>query len=256
MRPKRALFRAAAAISRVVNAGLRPLGFRLSRRTPPLRTTSDMVRALFQDKTEAYVIDVGAAAGNFSAEVIQAVPRAKIVCVEPVPECHKTLTARFAKSDVSLVQAALGDHDGEVIFHETSGRDSSSVLPMERHREEFPLVSWEVATYPVKLLRLDTLLAGDPETLAIDLLKIDAQGYELPVLVGAERTLRRCRFVLVETAFMPLYLGQAPFEDVVVFLHQRGFRVSDYVEVIRSNRTSDLLQMDFLYQRNQDIAGS
>jgi FkbM family methyltransferase len=176
------------------------------------------------------------------------VPSAHVVCIEPIPEQAELLRRRFERCNVTVICAAAGDRDGQTQFHQVSGSYSSSVLPMSRHKTEFPSVSIEVATYPVQLGRLDTIL-GDlwVEQSLIDLLKIDVQGYELPVLEGAQKVLSRCRHVLIEMSLRPLYEGQSPFEEVVCWLYKHGFRMIDYVEGTRSHVTGELLQMDFLY---------
>ena len=48
----------------------------------------------------------------------------------------------------------------------------------------------------VPVWRLDDVLRA--ESLAIDVLKIDVEGSEYDVILGATRTLRRCRYVLLE----------------------------------------------------------
>ena len=233
----------------LANRLLAPFGFRVSRWVPPTRNTLDIINGLLLGKHGPFVIDVGAAVGDLSAHILRIAPNAKILCIEPIARHEKTLRERFRDYDVAVVSAAAGDRDGEVVFHETNAPDSSSVLPVGRHRVEFPSKSVKAATYAVSLRRLDTILATDNEyQRPIDLLKIDAQGFELPILLGAERSLPRCRHILLEMSLRPLYEGQASFEDVVWFMHGHGFRMVDYAEGARSHVTRELLQMDFLYE--------
>ena len=82
-------------------------------------------------------------------------------------------------------------------------------------------------------------------------MKIDVQGFELPVLVGAEQTLPKCKNVLMEVSLRPIYEQQASFEEMVVFMYNRGFRMVDYLEGARSYVTNELMQMDFLYQPDE-----
>jgi FkbM family methyltransferase len=63
---------------------------------------------------------------------------------------------------------------------------------------------------------------------AFDVLKLDVQGAELPVLKGAEHQLRESLLaVITEVEFVELYEGQPLFADIDVFLRQRGFRLFD-----------------------------
>lgn len=231
-----------------LNKMLAPFGLRVSRRKPPLRSMRDVLTDLWQGKSEGVVIDVGAAAGNFTWEILRLVPGAHVVCIEPIPVHQAELKERFANYHVCIIESAVGDRNGAILFHQTSDQDCSSVLKANEKASEFPGLMDEVTTYTVPLNRLDTLLADEPE-MSIDLLKIDTQGFEMEVLAGAESTLTRCANVLLEVSLRPLYEGQRPFEELVVFMYQHGFRMIDYVEGTRSRVTDELLQLDFLYKR-------
>jgi FkbM family methyltransferase len=234
----------------ILNRMLRPLGIKFSRRLPPLRDVPNVVERLLFKRDDASVIDVGAADGEFAATVLKIVPRAEVLCVEPIPRNLSVLTGRFRGFNVEVVQAAAGALDGEVTFHETAHPDCSSILtPAARCNVEFPKVTNEAAVYKVPMKRLDTIVSGRAiGGEKIDLLKVDTQGSELLVLKGAEQTLPKCKHVLLEISFLPLYEGQASFEEVMMFLFSRGFRLVDYVEGARSHVTRELMQMDLLYR--------
>jgi len=246
---KQMTFRVVVQVSTIINHLLSPFGLRVSRRLLPRRKTLDLVNNLLEGRTEAYVIDVGAAVGNFTADVLRVVPNARVVCIEPIPKHQDGLKERFSSQSVRVIHSAVGDKDGEIVFHEGMSPDISSVLPMGRHKLDFPSVSAEAENYIVPLRRLDTILSTEKDDKCpIVLLKIDVQGFELSVLEGAERTLTRCQYVLMEVSLLPLYEGQASFEEVVCFMFSHGFHMVDYVEGARSHVTGELLQMDFLYQ--------
>ena len=79
------------------------------------------------------------------------------------------------------------------------------------------------------------------------LLKIDVQGYEYPVLLGARETLKTCRYVYVECSERELYQGQVLRADIFNFLKQNGF-----VEMGRYNpvyHDGSLIQADYAFGR-------
>jgi hypothetical protein len=82
----------------------------------------------------------------------------------------------------------------------------------------------EVETTRAQVRTLNKLLA-DRELVHPALLKIDVQGFELPVLRGAEQTLRSFDQILVEASFAELYEGQALFPDVSHHLEEHGFHL-------------------------------
>ena len=94
---------------------------------------------------------------------------------------------------------------------------------------------------------LDALLHDEPLTPTV-LLKLDLQGYELQALRGAARTLERSDYVLLETAFKPLYEHEPLFEDVYALLQQAGFRFRNPVDFL-SDASGEIIQMDALFER-------
>ena len=80
-----------------------------------------------------------------------------------------------------------------------------------------------------------------------DLIKLDVQGYELEVLLGARDCLRHAEAIIAEVAFVEYYSRQCFFEDVVEFLAARGFRVSALS--VRTALGKPLTQTDVLFLR-------
>ncbi len=212
------------------------------------KTAHDLAYTALAGTETPFVVDVGAANGDFASAVLVMRPAARVICVDPIARHVQHLQERFVGRNVEVLPVALGDHDGVIVFHEASHPHSSSVLAMTSHKEHFPTASTTVADYEVPLHQVDTILAERAES-PVDLLKIDTQGYELPVLRGARQTLPHCRYVILEMSLRPLYAEQASFQDVLCFMRERGFLVVDYAEGARSHTTGELMQMDFLYCR-------
>jgi hypothetical protein len=79
------------------------------------------------------------------------------------------------------------------------------------------------------------------------LLKLDVQGYELNVLLGAGEALKHCAFVYAECSHLTLYKGQALYSDVEGFLRNHGFVMQQ-----RANEQwadGKLVQADYLFGR-------
>ena len=73
----------------------------------------------------------------------------------------------------------------------------------------------------------------------VDLLKIDTQGFDFEVLLGAKEALRNgvIRNVLVELNFVRKYEGQSAPEDIIHFLNENNIFLIDYYEKVRQNVT-------------------
>ncbi|MQC27227.1 MAG: FkbM family methyltransferase [Chloroflexi bacterium] len=207
--------------------------------------------AWLRDAGVRTVIDVGAYKGSFSYGALKALPEAQVYAFEPLPE-HFARLDRLAKNGrLKAFNVALGNAQGETRFHRNEFSASSSVLPMsDTHRAAFPetVRSDEVT---VKLGRLDDY-AGEMELRDMTLLKVDVQGYDFEVLKGAENTLKRVDFVLVEISLAPLYEGQANFDEIYEFLGERGFAYAGDFDQLRSRQDVRVLQVDGLFVRRAD----
>jgi len=194
----------------------------------------------------ATVLDVGASRGQFALFALSRFPGAKLICFEPLPEAraiaHKVLEGR----DIELHGVALGSSPGETALHVSARDDSSSLLPIG---------SQQIAAFPgtqesheivVSVDVLETYLAKDIARPC--LLKIDVQGYELDVLRGAGLGLSCVDEIFVEVSFVELYTGQALADDVIRYLAEHGFRLTDIHDVVRA-ADGMALQADMLFGR-------
>ena len=64
----------------------------------------------------------------------------------------------------------------------------------------------------------------------VDLIKIDTQGSELDILLGAGPYINKISIIKCEIEFVELYTGQPLFEDVVSELSKHGFRFVDFFD--------------------------
>lgn len=58
-------------------------------------------------------------------------------------------------------------------------------------------------------------------------IKIDTEGSELKVLMGATTVLKQCQLLIIELSIFPRYLGEGRFAEIVSFLHAQGFELFD-----------------------------
>lgn len=127
-----------------------------------------------------------------------------------------------------VYNAFLGSGGGEgVLFHLSNRAMSGSFL-----RKQSRLFSGERAPQvevsevkKVVSVTLDELLSGVP----VDFLKVDTEGSELEVLLGAEGMLRTSVIgVRAEVAFNEVFCGAPLFCDIDKFLRSRGFDILNF----------------------------
>lgn len=158
------------------------------------------------------VVDVGANIGIFTA--LFASTGAQVLAFEPGSRSLRDLARTIAENPsarVTVVPAALSDTPGQLAL--TLDLESSNHLIAD---DAVAAAGGMVEL--VDVMRLDDYLNPAPATL--DLVKIDAEGFDLNVLRGAETTLRTHRpALLVET------WGSSEIRD---WLEARGYRLYRY----------------------------
>ena len=127
------------------------------------------------------ILDVGFNEGSFALEALAQRPQARIIGFEPARSMQKEFAVRFVREPrVELIPLALSNRRSEMDFYDSA--DGSSTLAGGRHGT--------AQGYRVTSTTLDDF-AEERSISRIDLLKIDVEGYDLHVLEGAERLLRR-----------------------------------------------------------------
>ena len=192
------------------------------------------------------VIDVGSHQGEFASELYQILPEAKFYCFEPLRSNFIELQSNLNFPSFKLFNLAVGDRQGNLEMYHNNFSPSSSILKCsELHKETFPFSGVEQLE-KIEINTLDEIFKGI-ELKGNILLKIDVQGYEDKVLMGAENILARVNFVVVETSFRELYEGQVLFTNIYEFLSKRGFVYSGSLEELRSPSDGIPLQQDSLF---------
>ena len=138
-------------------------------------------------------VDVGANVGDWLAGIVEANAHESLraIAFEPSSGAFARLAGRFAGDErVRLVNAAVGDETREVAFFEERDAGKGSTLV-----PGFAAVAGDPRT--VGMHTLDDVLAEHGWEGA-DMLKIDAEGYDLRVLRGARRLLARHAFGVVQ----------------------------------------------------------
>lgn len=131
------------------------------------------------------VLDVGANAGYFSLLAADLGGRgSRVVAFEPNPHMVELLRRSASLNrctSLEIVQAACGDHEGQVTLRLSSDPRNTGLSTVRE-------TSGCADRVPVALLRLDEFCAS--RGLLPDLVKIDVEGAETGVLLGAEALLR------------------------------------------------------------------
>jgi FkbM family methyltransferase len=186
--------------------------------------------------TPRTIIDVGAAVGKWTSQVITIFPNAKYLMVDPLKENEKALRIITEKNpNVQFWSGAVGKHSGELEFHVHG--DQSSMFDSTWGRAGI------LRRVPMK--RLDDLVK-ELGVEDVDALKLDVQGAEMEVLAGASEILKGCKVVQVEVSFRRFYEKAPLAHEVIRFFAEQGFRIFDIAMLYKRNDNA-LLQADFFF---------
>jgi FkbM family methyltransferase len=132
------------------------------------------------------------------------------IMVEPIPEAFAALERNYAGFvDVTLVQAAVGLADGEgTIYTIDFASENAMVMSLHssfnrdvllRGSQWHPNIARDVVEREIKIMSFSTLLSK-AEGQAIDVLKIDAEGYDLEILKSIDLANVRPKLISAEHA--------------------------------------------------------
>jgi hypothetical protein len=78
-------------------------------------------------------------------------------------------------------------------------------------------------------------------------LKIDVQGYEEAVLLGAVDFLKQVRVLQLEISFIPLYDKSPVYYKLMEKLEQLGFSFYSFIPAFSDYKTGQIFQVDAIY---------
>jgi FkbM family methyltransferase len=151
------------------------------------------------------IVDVGANVGFFSLAARAHYPRAMVHAYEPNPRVLPLLRANTANFDIQIFPEALGGTSSWVVIDDTSVSNAASTRP-------------SLSDTGISQITLDTALERIGGS--VDLLKLDCEGAEWPILTHA-RNLRAIRNLRME---YHLFDGQS-HAQMFDLLSSAGFHV-------------------------------
>lgn len=233
--------RAGEMLASLVKRAARRAGFDVTRRRPSF---VDLMRR----NEITTVLDVGANEGQFAREIRDLGYEGRIISFEPIAAVYEVLIARSSRDPAwEAHRMALADLNGERAIAVSEKTVFSSFKRLSDFSEtHFPgarAARWEM----VQVARLDTFLSRHPLNLGTTYLKIDTQGFEKEVLVGAGEALGRIRVVQTELALRPLYQDQKRWFEIIQWMEDRGFRTALAKENGIDYERSELLELDVVF---------
>lgn len=191
------------------------------------------------------LLDIGANTGQFVIKAQKLGLNVPVVSFEPLSSAHLALTAvarRYPRWHV-YERCAIGDFDGEIEINISSNSHSSSILEINKvHLQSAPSAMYlsKEKTPIRKLDSIATQLKGEQI-----LLKIDTQGFEDKVLLGAkDKLLSRVKLIQLEMSLVPLYQNALIFPQMLEILTNLGYEPLFYSPGYTDRTTEHIQQIE------------
>jgi len=136
-------------------------------------------------------VDVGAHVGSLLAEALRRAPQGQHFAFEPLPDCFARLQQEFGdRPNVHLHNCAVADETGTTTFVHVVTNPAFSGLRPRRYFRGAMESTETLEEITVAVARLDDVI---PPEVNIAWIKIDVEGGEKQVLLGAKALLKRDR---------------------------------------------------------------
>jgi FkbM family methyltransferase len=196
------------------------------------------------------VLDVGANAGQYSQGLRKAGYKGRIISFEPASLPYQDLVKRASHDkNWQTFSYALGEADGYSSIHISRHSPSSSILPMTSLHLDASPGSEYLGEERIEVKTLDSIynslgIAGENV-----FLKVDTQGYEKKVLMGASESLSSIKGIQLELSAHELYEGEEIYFSICRFAEERNFRLVRIIPGFVHKGTHEMLQFDAIFFR-------
>ena len=171
------------------------LQYKVNNKSEKNKLISDFFTILKEIKfTPKHIVDVGANRGLWTREVIDCCPNAYYTLFEPQEYLHEYMKDLIENPKVECHAVGVGKQNGNLKFTIVDRDDSCSFIYSEA---EAKALGFEQITVPV--ITLNDFFKDSSKPIP-DLIKIDAEGFDLEVLQGATNLLGRTEIILIEAA--------------------------------------------------------
>lgn len=232
-------------IKRLINNILGIAGFEISKKKESFSMTGYLNRLKSRGFYPNFVLDIGAAYGEWSLMCSKIFPNADYLLVEPLEEYKTSLQSKIKKSrgKAQFLLTAIGPFTGKTKIYVQDDLVGSSILHDPDPR--FPGIE---RTIP--LITVDDLINETGFNIP-ELVKIDVQNYELEVLKGASKLLGTSEVFIIETLIFRFLDGSPLIHEVIDYMTTRGYLIDDIAGYIYRPSDGALGQIDIAFVKSE-----
>ena len=192
------------------------------------------------------IFDVGANEGQSVKRFNLIFPKCIIHSFEPIKSCFNNIKNSYSGKRFLINNFALGERKGKKNFFINKYLGTSSLLKINKKYKELN-GNKVVNNLNIKIMTLDQYVNLN-KIKKIDILKIDVQGYEINVLKGAKKSLKKgmIKFIELEIIFNDYYERNVKLHEIDSIMCKNNFNLFDINE-IRYDNDNKIKWLDMLY---------
>jgi FkbM family methyltransferase len=181
-----------------------------------------MLKSSKNNNNHSIVVDIGANVGNYTL-LVKSINRNVIIhAIEPMPNTYKLLNANISGIDgIKTYNLAMGKDREQLTMYDYNDENSEHASMYKEVITELHN-SQNVKQFNVEVIPLDEFcITHQIDT--INLLKIDTEGYEYNVLLGAKRMLVEKRIEIIQFEFNEMNVVSKVFFRDFLFLLNNNY---------------------------------
>ena len=234
-------------IKKFINNLLSFFNLQLNRITLSSNFTYYIVRVLINFKID-YVLDIGANEGQFAEQIRKYGFKKDILSYEPMKNAYKKLSKKSENSNNwKIYNNGFGNKEEQQTLNISKNSVSSSILNLHKKSLIYEPNSKYISKETINLITLDRVLTENRFKKKNIFVKIDTQGYEKNILIGASKVLKKIKGIMLEVSVVPIYKGEKNFIEMIKFMEKKGFYVWAIERGFSNKNTARVFQLDIIF---------
>lgn len=174
-----------------------------------------------KDKDDNLIVDVGARTGNWTNILIESFPETNFICFEPDISAYQILLEQYKNnSNIKVFNYGISNENKKEEFNYVKNAPSHSSFVMRPH---FNIE--QVEKRVIDVFRIDNVINEK-----ISYLKIDTEGYEYNVLLGATDLLKNGKIEFIQFEYGGTFKEiNIQLNDVINLLKEYNYKVYQFV---------------------------
>jgi len=183
------------------------------------------------------ILDIGAFHGNWTKDVIKIYPYSKYTLIDAIDYINIQRNNNNNNPNLNYTTVLLAECEKNVDWYELKNTGDSMFKENTAYFKN--CIPQKKTTTTLDILFKDK---------QFDLIKIDVQGAEIPVLKGGIDLIKNTSFIILELPFMGQYNSNVPtFLEHIQFMNHIGFIPYDIIETHK--HCNVMIQVDIIFIR-------